>query len=98
VSKSATPVPSRRYSGFIATPKSRPACSPELRSRAGITISSVVPGSTVLRTTTVWRREEFPSDSPMSAQTRSSAERSIDPCAPDGVPTHSSETSVSRTA
>ncbi len=34
----------------------------------------------------------------MSAQTRSRAARSSDPCEPDGVPTQISETSVARTA
>ena len=31
----------------MQTPKSRPACLPEARSKAGMTTSSIVPGSTV---------------------------------------------------
>ena len=51
--KSATPEPSRRNSGHIAAPAvtavpARPSAS------AGTTISSIVPGGTVLRMTTLW--------------------------------------------
>ena len=51
--KSATPEPSRRNSGHIAAPAvtgapARPADS------AGTTVSSTVPGGTVLRMTTLW--------------------------------------------
>ena len=50
--KSLSAVPSRRNSGFTDTPKPSPYFLPDVRSSAGITTSCVVPGSTVLRTTT----------------------------------------------
>ena len=51
--KSATPEPSRRNSGHIAAPAvtGAPARPP---ASAGTTISSTVPGGTVLRMTTLW--------------------------------------------
>ena len=51
--KSRTDVPSRRNSGFTATPKSSPARRPEAASRRGISVPSQVPGSIVERKTTV---------------------------------------------
>ena len=85
VSKSATPLPSRRYSGFMATPKSRPALSPELRSSAGMT--------RLLGRAREHRAADHDRVAPLgargaparcAAQTRSSAARSIDPASPDG--------------
>ncbi len=52
--KSRIAVPSRRNSGLTATPKSSPATLPEADSSSGMTTLCVVPGITVLRTTTVW--------------------------------------------
>jgi hypothetical protein len=64
-------VPSRRNSGFIPSPKSRPATFPEACSSAGRATSSVLPGSTVLRTMTVWRAPFSRIASPICVQTRS---------------------------
>ena len=50
--KSPIASPSVRNSGFIPTPKSGPALFPEYCSRSGSTTPSVVPGTTVLLTTT----------------------------------------------
>src|SRR5438132_1527495 len=50
--KSSLAVAARRNSGFMHTPRLDPALRPEERSRAGISTVSVVPGGTVLRTTT----------------------------------------------
>ncbi len=51
--KSATPEPSRRNSGHIAAPAASPVpARPPVR--AGATTSSIVPGGTVLRMTTLW--------------------------------------------
>ena len=50
--KSWSAVPSRRNSGLTDTPKPVPYFLPDSRSSVGITSSCVVPGSTVLRTTT----------------------------------------------
>ena len=50
----ATAVPSVRNSGFMPRPKSGPARLPEVFSTASRTMPSVVPGITVLLTTTVW--------------------------------------------
>ena len=52
--KSRSALPSRRNSGLTATPKPSPYFFPDCASSAGITTSCVVPGSTVLRTTTTW--------------------------------------------
>src|SRR3954470_7163620 len=52
--KSLSAVPSRRNSGLTDTPKPSPYFLPEEDSSAGITLPCVVPGSTVLRTTTTW--------------------------------------------
>jgi hypothetical protein len=52
--KSFSAVPSRRNSGLTETPKPSPYFLPDSRSRAGMTTWWVVPGSTVLRTTTTW--------------------------------------------
>ena len=62
----------RRYSGLTHTPKSRPALRPASASNNGMTMSSVVPGGTVLRTMTTRYRsgsdeEALPSASPMVA-------------------------------
>jgi len=46
--------PSRRNSGFMHKPKSLPQCLRECFSRVGLTVFSVVPGITVLFTTTKW--------------------------------------------
>jgi len=46
--------PSRKNSGFIHKPKSEPQCLFECFSRRGLTTLSVVPGTTVLFTTTKW--------------------------------------------
>jgi hypothetical protein len=51
--KSRTELPSRRNSGFTATPKSLPAERPDAASRRGMTMSSQVVGSIVERMTTV---------------------------------------------
>ncbi len=52
--KSFSAVPSRRNSGFTDTPNPSPYFLPERASSVGMTCSWVVPGSTVLRTTTTW--------------------------------------------
>ena len=53
--KSSTACPSVRNSGLTPTPKSTPARFPEVRSHAGRTTRSEVPGTTVLFTTTAWK-------------------------------------------
>ena len=50
--KSRTASPSVRISGLVATPKSTPALFPDASSSSGSTTCSVVPGTTVLFTTT----------------------------------------------
>ncbi|MDT4860720.1 hypothetical protein FQZ97_952950 [compost metagenome] len=60
---------SRRNSGLTATPKSMPAFIPEQRSSMGTTTFITVPGSTVLRTTTVWREPFSGSTLPICSQT-----------------------------
>ena len=52
--KSATAWPSVRNSGLVPTPKSSPARLPEPPRACGSTTPSVVPGTTVLFTTTTW--------------------------------------------
>ena len=69
--KSRTLVPSRRNSGFTATPKSAPAVRPDAFSRIGTSRSRQVPGSIVLRNTTVCRVVLSLSASPISSATRS---------------------------
>ena len=97
--KSAREEPSRRNSGFTAMPKSFPATAPDARSSAGITSSSVVPGITVERITTVWRSAVSAIPCPMISATRSSALVSRLPFPRnEGVPTQTSESSVSATA
>jgi len=46
--------PSFRNSGFMHKPKSLPQCLRECFSKVGLTVFSVVPGMTVLFTTTKW--------------------------------------------
>ncbi len=60
---------SRRNSGLVPTPKSTPAFLPEQSSISGITTLLTVPGSTVLRTTTVWRSDFSRMAKPISRQT-----------------------------
>ena len=69
--KSRTLLPSRRNSGLTHTPKSRPARLPEARSRIGTSRSSQVPGSIVLRKTTVCRARLPAIAAPISSATRS---------------------------
>ena len=75
--KSLSATPSERNSGFIPTPKCSPACLPDARSRIGVTVPSVVPGTTVLLTTTTWYDVFFASDSPMPCAIVRIALRSI---------------------
>ena len=56
---------------MLQTPKSRPDFFPEVRSSAGITTPSIVPGMIVLRMTTVWRAALSRIASPICSQTRS---------------------------
>jgi len=85
-SASATALPSRRNSGFIAKPtlaRSRPLRS----STRGSTSSSVVRGRTVDFTMTTCSRSPPASASPMAAAADSTCAISIEPSSRDGVPT-----------
>ncbi len=82
----------------MASPKSVPAVMLEPRSRAGCTCSSVVPGRTVLRTTTVRKRPSCGRAAPISSATRRTAVRSSAPDGADGVPTAIMITSAAATA
>ena len=74
-----------------------PADRPEPASRARRTTVSVVPGTTVLFTTTTWYSSRRPSARPTAVAAASTALRSIRPSR-EGVPTASIETSLSATA
>ena len=91
-------VPSRRNSGLLQAAKSTPCRLPEVRSSAGITVQSTVPGITVLRMTTVWNASFSRSTSPICSQTRWMYWRSMLPFGRLGVPTQMSETSLDITA
>ena len=90
----ATALPSRRNSGYTATGTGRPAA----RSSSGSSTWRVVPGRTVLRTTTTmgdrWRWIACP----MSPATRRRYVRSRLPLPLLGVPTQTKARSVSLTA
>ncbi len=96
--KSRTLDPSRRNSGLTATPKSTPAVFPDAFSRIGTSRFRQVPGSMVLRNTTVWRVSRSASASPICSATRSRNAVDRLPFGADGVPTQTSEMSVSRMA
>ncbi len=69
--KSLTLLPSRRNSGLTATPNSTPTVLPDSFSRIGISRSVHVPGSIVLRNTTVCQRSSPASAAPICSATRS---------------------------
>ncbi len=92
--KSRTLVPSRRNSGLTATPKSTPAVPPAYFSRIGTSRSRQVPGSMVLRNTTVCRPPRSATAAPISSVTRSRYVVHRLPLGSDGVPTQTSDTSL----
>ncbi len=96
--KSRTLVPSRRNSGFTATPKSTPAVLPDAFSRIGTSSSRQVPGSIVLRKTTVCRWLVSASAPPICSATRSRYVVDRLPLGADGVPTQTREISVAAIA
>src|SRR6266545_4948434 len=85
--KSLSDEPSRMNSGFTATRTQPAASAPAALRSAGINRRSVVPGSTVLRSTTVYGLGPAPSARPISSPTRSMAAKSGCPLERDGVPT-----------
>ncbi len=95
--KSRTLVPSRRNSGLTATPMSTPAVPPTYFSRIGTSRFRQVPGSMVLRNTTVCRPPclaPSASAAPISSVTRSKYAVHRLPLGSDGVPTQTSDTSL----
>lgn len=90
--------PWRRNSGFIHKPKSVPHFFFDSISRMGLTVFCVVPGTTVLLTTTTLYWLFLLSAFPMSCDTVSMHWRSILPSGLLGVPTATYVMSVSRTA
>src|SRR5690606_11904098 len=95
--KSATLVPSRRNSGTIATCRSSPTVRPDRLSSSGTTSVPTVRGGTVERMITVCGRVWSASAAPMSDTTRRTEFKSVLPLAAEGVPTHTIDTSDSRT-
>ena len=83
---------------MLHAPKSWPNFFPEARSSAGMTTPSIVPGSTVLRITTVCHRSIVLSVAPISVHTRSMYCRSMLPFDRLGVPTQMREIVDDRTA
>ncbi len=76
---------------------SLPARRPEADSKAGITISSVVPGITVLFTTATGYPLGARHARPRSAAAAFTYDVSIDPSSRDGVPTHRNANPALRT-
>ena len=74
--KSSTAEAARRNSGLDASSKPLPTVLPDSRSSTGRTSSSLVPGGTVERTTTVWDGAEPASARPTAAVPAVNASRS----------------------
>src|SRR6266487_1783212 len=92
---SRSALPSRRNSGLTQTPNC-PKERPDSRSRIGTTTDSVVPGTTVLLTTTVFRRP-FRRAAPTPLAADSSWDVSMLPSSRHGVPTQRNAKSDPRT-
>src|ERR1700733_1770633 len=96
--KSRMADPSRMNSGLVVTWKSLPSRLPEADSICGTTTLSMLPGSIVLRTTTVCLVFLARNASPISLETCSTCDKSGCPPLLPGVPTQTNDIVVSRTA
>ena len=79
-------------------PKSTPARFPEVRSHAGRTTWSDVPGTTVLFTTTAWNPAVAASAAPICSAACCTKDTSMLPSGREGVPTQMKVSSLSATA